>query len=100
MPARATPMLGFPPHAIRLQDDRLLVVYGLRLSPYGQRACLSTDGGETWDVENERFLLPAPNADLGYPASAQLADSSIVTVYYQVDRDGEKTCLMGTRWRL
>lgn len=44
-PARATPMLGFPPHAIRLQDDGLLVVYGRRMPPFGQRACLSTDGG-------------------------------------------------------
>ncbi len=99
-PARATPMLGFPPHAIRLQDDRLLVVYGLRMPPYGQRACLSADGGASWDVEAERFLPPAPNADLGYPASVQLADGSILSVYYQVDRSGEKTCLMGTRWRL
>ena len=93
-------MLGFPPHAICLQDDRLLVVYGLRMPPYGQRACLSADGGASWDVEAERFLPPAPNADLGYPASVQLADGSILSVYYQVDQRGEKTCLMGTRWQL
>ncbi len=99
-PARATPMLGFPPHAIRLKDGRLLVVYGLRMPPYGQRACLSVDGGDTWDVKSERFFPTAPNADLGYPASVQLPDSSILTVYYQVDQAGEKPCLMGTRWRL
>jgi|TARA_Y100000588_G_scaffold177443_1_gene191420 hypothetical protein len=45
-------------------------------------------------------MQAAPNDDLGYPASAQLADESIVTVYYQVHEPGEKTCLMATRWRL
>ena len=99
-PARPTSMLGFPPHAIRLEDDRLLVVYGLRMPPYGQRACVSDDGRQTWDRENEWYLPVAPNADLGYPASVQLADGSILTVYYQVDRAGEKPSLMGTRWRL
>ena len=98
-PARVTPMLGFPPHLIRLRDDRLLAVYGRRLPPFGQRACLSSDGGASWDAENERVVQTAPNDDLGYPASVQLADGSIATVYYQADQSGEKTCLMGTRWR-
>jgi hypothetical protein len=97
--ARVTPMLGFPPHLIRLRDNRLLVVYGRRLSPYGQRSCLSNDDGETWDVEAERVVQTAPSDDLGYPASAQMLDSTILTIYYQVDQAGEKTCLMGTRWR-
>ena len=63
-PARATSMLGFPPHLIRLQDDRLLVVFGLRLSPFGQRACFTSDEGETWDIDTERILQAAPNNDL------------------------------------
>jgi hypothetical protein len=99
-PARVTPMLGFPPHLIRLHDDRLLVVYGRRLAPFGQRLCVSRDEGATWEVEGEGQVQSAPNDDLGYPASAQLADDSILTVYYQIDQAAEKTCLMGTRWRL
>ena len=98
-PARVTPMLGFPPHLIRLQDDLLLVVYGRRLPPYGQRACLGSGEGTTWHTGNERIVRGAPNDDLGYPASVQLSDGSIVTVYYQIDQAGEKTCLMGTRWQ-
>ena len=97
--ARETPILGFPPHLIRLEDDRLLVVYGRRLSPYGQRARISNDDGETWDVEAERVVQPAASDDLGYPASAQLLDGTVLTIYYQVEQVGEKTCLMGTRWR-
>jgi hypothetical protein len=98
--ARVTPMLGFPPHLTRLQDNRLLVVYGRRLAPFGQRTHLSDDEGATWEAGNERVVQAAPNDDLGYPAAAQLADGSIVTVYYQVHEPGEKTCLMATRWKL
>ena len=62
--------------------------------------CLSSDDGATWDAAGERIVQAAPNNDLGYPAAVQLSDGSIITVYYQVDEVGEKTCLMGTRWRV
>jgi len=97
---KPTGIWGYPPHLIGLPDGRIVVVYGHRREPYGERACVSFDGGETWDVENAVELAPAVNGDLGYPASTVLDDGSIFTVFYQVDRTGEKTCLMGTRWRL
>ena len=100
-PPAETPLVGKPPHLTRLNDGRLLVSYGYRHKPYGERACLSADGGKTWDTENEIILRDdAPTHDLGYPASVQLPDGTIVTVYYQQRADGEKTCLMATRWRL
>ncbi|MBN1290552.1 MAG: exo-alpha-sialidase [Candidatus Latescibacteria bacterium] len=95
-----TGIWGYPPHLIRLTDGRLLVTYGHRREPYGERACLSCDGGKTWDIDNPIGIQGAINGDLGYPASAELGDGSIFTVYYQIDRQGEKTCLMGTRWRV
>ena len=96
-----TPMWGFPPHLIRLDDGSLLASYGHRRPPYGQRACLSRDGGETWDIENEIILRDdAHSDDLGYPASVELKKGELLTVYYQVDRVGEKTSLMATRWSL
>ena len=98
--AKATGLLGYPPHLIRLKDGTLLCVYGRRIPPYGEYACVSRDGGTTWDTENEIKLASAINGDLGYPASAQLEDGSILTVYYQIHKEGEKTCLMGTHWRL
>lgn len=97
---RSTGILGKPPHLARLRDGRLLLTYGYRHPPYGQRACLSRDGGRTWDYEHELVLRDdAPNGDLGYPASIECEDGSILTVYYQLDRPGEKTCLMTTRWK-
>jgi len=95
-----TGLQGYPPHLIRLKNDWLLVSYGRRLPPYGLRACISRDEGKTWDKANEILLCGAPNGDLGYPTSVQLADGSIYTVFYRIDKPGEKTCLMATHWRL
>ena len=45
-------------------------------------------------------LCEAPNGDLGYPASTQLDDGTIITVYYQCPQAGQKTVIMATRWVL
>ncbi len=97
---RQSGVWGCPPHLIRLHDGRILFVYGHRRQPYGERACVSADNGRTWSVDNPITIAPALNGDLGYPASVELGDGSIFTVYYQKDKPDEKTCLMGTLWRL
>jgi hypothetical protein len=98
---RPTKIWGLPPHLIRLRDGRLLLTYGHRRKPFGQRACLSRDGGKTWDYEHEIIIRDdAPSGDLGYPASIQMDGDTILTIYYQIDKQGEKTCLMGTSWTL
>ncbi|MEW6355145.1 MAG: sialidase family protein [Planctomycetota bacterium] len=99
--AHKLPIWGKPPHLIRLRDGRLLTTYGYRRKPFGQRACLSNDGGETWNLDEEIILRDdSASGDLGYPASVELDDGTIYTIYYQIDKPGEKTCLMATRWRL
>jgi hypothetical protein len=95
-----TQILGYPPHLISLADGTLLVAYGRRVPPFGEWACVSRDEGTSWDAAEEVLLAGSANDDLGYPASAQLEDGSILTIYYQVDRAGEPTCLMGTKWHL
>jgi len=96
-----TPMWGLPPHLIRLKNGWLVVVYGRRKPPYGERACISRDQGETWDIENEIVLSNAPNEDLGYPVSVQLDDGSILTVYYEeVAGSKEQPCIQSTHWKL
>ena len=98
---RPTEIWGLPPHLIRLRDGRILLTYGHRRKPFGQRALISADGGKTWPLDQ---IIPirddAPNGDLGYPASIQMDDATILTIYYQIDKPGEKTCLMGTLWTL
>ncbi len=96
-----TPMWGYPPHLIRLHNGDLLASYGHRRTPFGQRACLSHDGGQTWDIDNEIALRDdAANGDLGYPATLELEPGELLTVYYQIDMPGEKTSLTATRWSL
>jgi hypothetical protein len=85
---------------LKLKNGWILATYGVRKEPFGERACLSKDGGKTWDIDHEITINESSTADLGYPSSVQLEDGSIFTVYYQIDRPGEKTCLMGTRWKI
>ena len=92
---------GYPAHLLMLRDGRVLCSYGHRREPMSVRAVLSRDGGETWDLDNMIILRDdggtpnemrtdrtRPQGDLGYPVSAQLADGSILTVYYITEPDG------------
>ena len=97
---KSTGIWGYPPHLIQLKNGYLLVVYGCRREPYGQRACVSRDEGKTWDIGNEINLSYAPSRDLGYPSSVQLGDGSILTVFYQAPKFAEPACLMSTHWKL
>ena len=45
-----SPIWGYPPHLLALKNGWLLVVYGHRRSPYSERACISYDEGETWEI--------------------------------------------------
>ena len=99
-----TKMVGYPAHILRLQNDWLVAVYSRRISPLGERACISRDGGKTWDTDREIILsnaVPQDAGDMGYPSSTQLPDGSIWTVYYQVEKsaDGHYPCLMATHWK-
>ena len=109
----ATSLWGFPPHLALLSDGRVLCTYGYRRPPYGQRACLSSDG-VNWSLREELILRDdAPNGDLGYPASIELEPGVILTVYYQPDvppgtiqrmepPDPERTKpgILGTIWKV
>jgi sialidase-1 len=99
-PLHGTGIWGLPPHLMQLANGDVLVVYGYRRAPFGERACVSRDEGKTWDVDHVVTLASAPNGDLGYPSSVQLKDGSILTVYYQEAKAGENTCFMSTHWRL
>jgi hypothetical protein len=105
-----TPVWGYPQHLLPLRDGRLLMTYGYRRPPFGVRACLSNDNGKTWDIENEIIIRmdagPAEGeesrvgaSDLGYPASIQLDDGRVFSVYYF--NKGQSNCYVaGTFWAL
>lgn len=98
---------GYPPHLLRLKDGRIILSYGYRRGPYEQRAVVIDQAGK-WNAEDFITLAVCHNHNLGYPASIQLEDGSIYTVYYQeetiskssTEHIGGSTVLMATRWKL
>ena len=97
-PAPDTGQGGNPPAMIRLQDGRVCLTYGYRAAPYGLRARLSADGGETWGDE---IVLrdDAGSHDIGYPRTVQCSDGTIVTVYYYNDHPDGERYVAATLWR-
>ena len=92
------PCDGTPPHLLMHSSGRIVCVYGYRHEPYGQRALVSRDG-VNW---GEELILrdDGPDGDLGYPASVELGDGSILTIYYQRLPGDSQTSVLSTRWTL
>ncbi|MCA9039254.1 MAG: exo-alpha-sialidase [Planctomycetaceae bacterium] len=72
---------GNPATLTRLDDNRLAMAYGVRRAPYGIRAKVSDDNGQTWGRE---LILRADSAswDIGYPRTVKRPDGKLVTIYY------------------
>ena len=108
---RRTPLWGFPPDLIQLQDGRVLAVYGHRKEPDGVRGCVSDDG-LTWDLDNEFVIRGGGFADpavpqywhTGYPTVVQLEDGTIVCAYHEYVPNGDAPepiqAMWTTRFRL
>lgn len=91
---------GSPPHVIRHSSGMLVAVYGHRQPPFGQRAMISADEGASWDAGYVLRDDGPEDQDLGYPASVELPDASLFTVYYQKQAPGEPCSLLWSRWHL
>jgi hypothetical protein len=90
---------GLPSHLLRLRDGRLLMSYGHRRPPYGNQARVSNDGGGSWSGP---ITISADGAggDLGYPASVELADGRLLTVWYERLKTSPMAVLRMARWVL
>ncbi len=87
---------GAPASLLVLRDGRLLCTYGCRAAPYGIRAKISEDCGETWGRE---IVLrdDGGSPDLGYPRTALLPDGKVIAVYYFNKADDAVNCNGGVR---
>jgi len=83
-PQPLTPAKVHPADLILLPDERILLVTGYRIGPFGVRGIVGDKHGK-FDYEN-RFILvnDATSTDCGYPSSVVLKDGRIFTVYYAV----------------
>ena len=83
-PRNLTPARVHPPDLLLLPDERILLVTGYRVGPFGVRGLVGDkDGNFDW---KRRFILvnDATNSDCGYPSSILLKDGRVLTVYYAV----------------
>jgi hypothetical protein len=81
-PRQLTPAQVHPADLLVLPDERVLLVTGYRVEPFGVRGLVGDrDGPFDW---RQRFVLvnDATNGDCGYPSSVLLKDGRVLTVYY------------------
>lgn len=95
-----TEITGWAPHLVTLNDGRLLCTYGHHVPPFGVRAVISSDGGQTWETDTPIQIVTVEEHGDGafHPMTVQLDDGRLYTVYY--DSAGGSCNSMGVRWSL
>ena len=90
---------GLPSHLLRLRDNRLVMSYGHRRPPFGNQARISSDNGKTW---GEPIILSGDGkgGDLGYPSTVELADGTLLTVWYETMKEPKLAVLRQAKWKL
>ncbi len=113
-PVQSTGIWGLPPCLTAHSSGVVLTSYGHRREPFGQRVAMSDDNGAHWSrivsLETVRYRERSETADigemyyqvpdLGYPATVELADGSLYTVWYRSRMDGSGARIHGCRWKL
>lgn len=90
---------GAPGHLLLLSSGVLISTYGYRLAPFGIRVMVSRDLGRTW--ETDLVLCDGfPTGDLGYPATVELQDGSLLTVFYAPEASNGPVVIMQQKWTL
>jgi hypothetical protein len=88
---------GNPASLNQLNDGRLVATYGHRGAPYGLRAKISLDNGETW---GEEIVLRDDGGlwDIGYPRTIVRPDGRLVSAYYYNLPDAKERFIAATIW--
>lgn len=88
---------GVPAHLIYHSSGAVISVYGYRQYPYAIKAMISFDGGKTWDIDNVLYEQPH-SADIGYPATVELKDGSLMTVFYAKEHELSPAEIYSVKW--
>ncbi|MBQ2974316.1 MAG: exo-alpha-sialidase [Clostridia bacterium] len=89
---------GAPSHILKHSSGVLVCTYGYRNPPYGIKVMFSEDSGKNWDCGYDIYLSDVNDSDIGYPSSVELADGSILTVFYALDGEGGPAVIMQQKW--
>ena len=76
-----------------------LSVYGYRAASYGVRVIFSRNSGATWDVCHILYDRGSDD-DVGYPASAELDDGTILTVFYAHTDENGSAVILQQHWAI
>jgi sialidase-1 len=95
-PWEDTGFQGHPHCAVRLPDNRVLLVYGYRHKPYGIRARVLNAECTNY-AESEEIILrdDGGSRDLGYPWATMMADGRVLVTYY-LNKDNGTRHIAGT----
>ena len=104
-PPRNTGIWGTPAHLLRVDNNTIICTHGYRRNPLGIRACISRDGGKTWQTDREIILRSdgyiKGYAHLGYPITSRLPDGKLFTIYYMTtQKEKNNTHIASTIWQL
>ncbi len=88
---------GLPSFLTRLSDGRLLMSYGYRRKPFGNLARTSDDHGASWS-DPLTVSDDGSGVDLGYPSTVELADGSLLSVWYERLSDSPRAVLRQAHW--
>lgn len=74
---------GYPTYLQIFGGDKVIMTYSYRAVPCGIRARVSEDSGRTWGDEIILYDGAGEKWDLGYPSTAEMADGSLFTLWYE-----------------
>lgn len=91
------PRAGNPPSMVQLSDGRIVITYAYRDRPFGIRATVSADGGDTW---RDGIILrdDGGDGDIGYTRTVVRPDGKLFTAYYYDERPEGERFIGGTIW--
>ena len=90
---------GAPPQLFVHSSGVLITAFSRRTMPCGIRFVMSTDGGETWSEEFSLYENYETD-DLGYPATTELPDGTLLTVFYARDNEEVHALIRQQKWRI
>ena len=96
--AEPTGICGSPPHLLKLKSGKIVLTYARRAEPYGIYGRMIENNGK---ISDEEFLIDsALDDDIGYPASVELDNGDIITVYYMKKQTDNKCRIYAKTWQL
>ena len=92
-------MTGMPPHFLRHSSGAIICAYAERDDKNScEKVFISWDDAKTW---TDYILDDRSDCnDLGYPASVELSNGDVLTVYYQRQPGDGKASILSSRWTL